>query len=179
MLDNQLIQLFRPVILSGLSALGLSNVVVRQSFQPTLQGAESGGVVYFYKLFDYRYGSLGYRDEWDIDNDVMRHVEIQHYETTFQINAMWIQNPSDVNGLTASDLVNIVSQIMQQPSTFELFASNDVGILRITEVGNTYFKDDYNNFEASPSFDFTLSHKQIREINSPIIDRVEENVYQI
>ena|ERR1700722_7123100 len=179
MLDNQLIKIFLPIIQNGLIDFGLTNVIVRQSNQPTQQGANSGQVVYFYKIGDYRYGFPGYHTYFDLNNLLMKQTYLQHYETTWQINAMAIQDPSNVDSLTASDLVNIVSEILQQDSTVIQFANNDIGILRITDVRNPYFVDDKDNFEASPSFDFTLSHKQIKETIIPIISETQAKIYQI
>jgi hypothetical protein len=179
MLDNELIKIFYPIIKDGLIDAGLTNVVVRQSYQPTQQGAEKQDAVYFFKIDDKRYGWVGMVDKWDFQSATMTHTEIQHYETTFQVNALSTQDPANENSLTASDLVNIVSQIMQSYKAQSQLASNDVGILRITNIRNPYFFNDRDNFEASPSFDFTLSHKQIRETTSPIIESAELKIYQI
>src|SRR5882757_7253312 len=104
MLDNQLIQIFRPLIVSGLASYGVPVVHVRQSFQPTQQGTESGVNVYFFKLGDHRWGSVETSDSWDLNLLQMTHTEMQYYESTFQVNALSIQDPSNINSLTASDI---------------------------------------------------------------------------
>src|SRR5882757_8006913 len=111
MLDNQLIQLFYPIISSGLIANGFTGVNLNQSYQPVQQGANSPPSVYFYKLFDKRYGFLKRTNIWDPINSQEVHTETQQYETTFQVNAWSQQDPTNINFLTASDLVNTVSSI--------------------------------------------------------------------
>lgn len=179
MLDNDLIKAFLPIINAGLIARGFNNVTVSQSYQPTQQGVFSGPSVYFFKVSDKRYGFLDRVSYWDEVNSQMVHTETQDYETTFQVNALSIQDPSDTDSITASDLVNTVSAILQSDSTVETLNSLDIGILRITDVRNPYFIDDKDRFEASPSFDFTLTHKQIYTTTVPVTLTIEPNIYRV
>lgn len=179
MTDNDLIRLFLPIIKAGLIADGFTGVTVKQSNQPTLQGANTNPTVFFYKLFDKRYGFLRRDSKWDEDAEIMTHTEMQMYETSFQINAMVMQNPSTPNQYTASDLVNEVAAIMQSDSTRKTLADSNVGILRVTGVRNPYFKDDYDKFEAFPSFDFTLTHRQTRVTTDPVVESTEFDIYRV
>jgi hypothetical protein len=179
MTDNELIRLFLPIINAGLVADGFTGVTVKQSNQPTLQGANTNPTVYFYKLFDKRYGFLRRDSTWNEDAEIMTHTEDQMYETSFQISAMVMQNPNTPYQYTASDLVNEVAAIMQSDSTRETLAASSVGILRVMEVRNPYFKDDYDKFEAFPSFDFTLTHRQTRVSTDPVIESVEFDIYRV
>lgn len=166
--------------MDGLIDYGLdTDVIVRQSYQPTQVGTESKSSIYFFKIGDHRYGSLGIFDEWDLNLLQMTHTEIQHYESTFQINALSIQDPSNITSLTASDLVNITSAILQSYKAQQSFSDNDIGVLRITDIRNTHFLNDMDNFEASPSFDFILSHKQIKKTVSPIVESKEIKIYRV
>lgn len=177
--DNDLIRLFRPIIIDGLTSLGYTEVPVLQANQPTQQGVVSSPAVYFYKVVDKRYGFLGREDKWDEDLSQMGHTESQWYETTFQISA-YVQ--IDVNSLTqytASDLVNSVAAIMQSDRTRAILMQEDVGILRVMEVRNPYFIDDKDQFEASPSFDFVLTHQQILKTVTPVVETVELDIYRI
>jgi hypothetical protein len=177
MLDNQLIQVFLPIINSGLATYGYIGVTVLASNQPTQQGIPTGPTVYFYKLNDHRLGFLRRFDEWDGVN--MIHTEEQQYETTFQVNSLVIQKPLTPNEYTASDLVNDVCSIMQSDSTREILYNNGISILRITDVTNGYFVDDKDNFEASPSFDFTLSYTRTKVSTGNVIDHVEFDVNRV
>lgn len=178
MLDNQLIQLFVPIIQQGLIAAGYTNITTKAAYQPTQQGINTNATVYFFKLYDHRYGFLKRQDVWNANTNQMIHTETQNYETTFQISALVIQDPKNIS-YTASDLVNTVAQIMQSDATRQTLLNGGVGIYRITEVRNPYFVDDKGRFEASPSFDFTLTHQQISTTIDPVIQNIQPGIYPI
>lgn len=179
MTDNDLIRLFLPVINAGLIADGYANVAVKQANQPTVQGVNTGPTVYFFKVDDHRYGFLRRDSIWDEDAETMTHTEEQVYETRFQISALVRQNPKIPYSYTASDLVNEVAAIMQSDQARETMQLSGVGILRVIEVVNPYFTDDRDQFEASPSFDFVLTHKQTRVTVDPVIDLYEINIKRV
>lgn len=167
--DNSLIQLFLPIIQAGLIADGFTTTIVKQSNQPTQQGIPTSPTIYFFKIYNKRYGFLGRYDRWDTINSQFVHTERQYYETAFQVSALVLQNPSDLTIPTASDLVNEVASIMQSDATRDILNSSGIGILRITDITNPYFTDDRDNFEAIPSFDFVLTYLNIRTSTSPQI----------
>jgi len=178
MQDNALIELFLPIITAGLTAAGYTGVATSASFQPTRQGVNSQPTVYFFKVGDHRYGFLKRFDKWDTVSEMMIHTEIQNYETTFQVSAWVIQNPASIS-YTASDLVNSVAQIMQSEATVNTLNASNVGILRVEPVLNPYFIDDKDRYEASPSFTFTLTHKQVSTVPIPVIQFVEYDIFPI
>ena len=178
MLDNQLIKIFLPIINNGLIGEGLVNVAVRQAYQPTSQGMKTGQSVYFFKVGDRRRGTVRVTEKFDALNSVMIREETTSYESTFQVNAYSIQDPSDTNQLTASDLVNLVSEILQREDTVQTLTSNSIGIIRIDEIRNPYFVNERNGFEASPNFDFILSHNQIRVTEIPVVESIEKHLYR-
>lgn len=175
--DNQLIQLFLPIINAGLLADGFTNVTVKQSNQPTMQGINTTPTVYFFKVNNKRYGYLGRDDTWN--GSQMVHTELQYFETVFQVSALVLQNPKFTSLPTASDLVNEVASIMQSDNTRAILNSSGVGILRISDILNPYFVDDKDNFEASPSFDFTLVYENTRTSTTPIINTFVPNFIAI
>lgn len=177
--DNDLIRLFLPIINTGLTNAGYTGVTVKQGNQPTQQGVNTNPSVYFYKLYDKRYGFLRRDDEWDLDNDTMIHTEIQLYETTFQIESLVRQIPLTPYQYTASDLINEVAAIIQSDYARQILTSSNVGILRVSDVRNSYFTDDRDQFEAIPSFDFTLTHRQTRVSTDPVIESVEFDIKRV
>jgi hypothetical protein len=178
MLDNQLIELFLPVIQSGLAAGGYTDVVVKAGNQPTQQGINTGPTVYFYKLYDKRYGYLQRSHVYNVNTGHTNEIETQNYETTFQINALVLQDPKNIS-YTASDLVNRVAAIMQSDATRATLAASSVGIFRIQEVINPWFVDDKGRYEASPSFKFTLTHQQITSTIDPNTNVVNFGIYPV
>ena len=175
--DNQLIQLFLPIIKAGLLADGFNNVTVKQSNQPTMQGINTNPTVYFFKLNNKRYGYLGRDDVWNGSQIV--HTETQYIESTWQMQALVLQNPATPNQYTASDLVNEVASIMQSDSTRTILNNNGIGILRVGDLINPYFVDDHDNFEASPSFDFVLIYQNTRTSINPIITTFTTDIVPI
>jgi hypothetical protein len=176
--DNSLIRLFLPIIQNGLIDSGFTNVVVQQANQPTQQGIPSAPTVYFYKLYNRRYGFLGRNDVWNDLSGRMDHSEKQYYETSFRIQALVLQNVRSP-GYTASDLANEVASILQSDKTLATLNSQGVGILRITDIANPYFTDDKDNFEALPSFDFTLLYLNDRLSTTPIVDTYQYGIYPV
>lgn len=175
--DNQIIQIFLPIIQNGLIADGFNGVTVKQSNQPTQQGIPITPSIYFFKVYNKRFGFLGRYDKWVMDQ--MQHHEVQYVESTFQIMALVLQYPITPNQYTASDLVNEVASIMQSDNTLGILNNNEIGILRITDVSNPYFVDDRDQFEASPYFDFTLVYKDDRASTTPIISEFDYNILPI
>lgn len=169
MTDNQFIQLFLPIIQAGLIADGFPNVLVKQANQPTQQGVPSIPTVFFFKVSNKRYGFLQRQDVWNSGLSKMVHTESQYYETTFQVSALVRQFPITPNQYTASDLVNEVACIMQADTTLSKLNAQGIGILRVMNITNPYFTDDRDQFEASPSFDFTLTSQSTRISNTPTV----------
>lgn len=167
--DNDLIKAIISIVKAGLIGLGYSDIIVKQSYQPTSQGAETGKTAYLFKLFDRRFGHVGRKDVWDQDTEKMIHTESQWYETTFQISTLVIQNPYNTNSLTSSDLANIICSILQSDFALNSFREQNIGVLRVTEVRNPYFVDDKDRNEASPSFDFILTHERVVTSENPVI----------
>ena len=153
-----------------------TSIAIKQSFQPVQQGANSMPTLYLNKVGDYRRGMPYRASVWDAVNNIETYTELQQYETTFQITAWATQDPSNVNSLTASDLANYAAYVMQSDGAIFAYQALGVGIMKIGDVRNPYFSDDRERFEASPSFDFTLTHKQTIILTTPVIT---ETVLQV
>lgn len=179
MRDNQLIALIISTIIAGEAIAGISNTPIKQAFQPTQQGVNTKPTAYLYKVGDRRKGWPQREDVWDADNDIMVHTESQKYETTFQASALATQNPKLVDSYTASDILNLIAYILQNSETIAMFEAQGVGILRIMDIRNPYFKDDRGRFEASPSFDFVITHKQTILSSVPKIDKEELRILTV
>lgn len=176
MQDNALIALIIATIIAGEQAAGITGTPIAQAFQPTMQGVNTEPTAYLYKIGDRRYGSLLRLDVWDKTSETMVHTELQKYETTFQISALFTQDPNTPTQMTASDLLNLIASILQSSVTIAAFQAQEIGILRVMDVRNPYFTDDRGQNEANPNFDFVIEHKQVIQTTSPV---VEETVLQI
>lgn len=167
MTDNQLIQ-FMAAQLDAAMVASNWNYIVLQKDNPTLEGIPSAPAVFFEKLFDHAYG-------WPIEDleynkppvDNYSDNETQLLETTFQISALVIQDPSNLNLPTASDVVNYLNLWLRHWVTLQQFRTQNVGILRVTQIRNPWFEDDRHRFEAHPNFDLVLTHQNVLTMTVP------------
>lgn len=179
MLDNQIIALVVQILIAGEATAGIAGTPIAAAFQPSRQGVNTPPTAFIFKIADHRYGYIQRSDKWDANNQQMVHTETQQYETTFQISALATQNPATPTQLTASDICNLCAAILQSDAAIATFEAQGVGIERVTDVRNPYFLDDRNQFEANPSFDFVLTHKQIITSTTPIVQSTEIEIYSV
>lgn len=166
MLDNALIKIFRPLMLSGLAMLGVE-AEVKQNYQPTTQGVDSGPTLYFTKLFDMPVGWPQREEIWDADASDYSHRETQLIETTFQMTGVLRQTAEDTDGLTAADLASIGRKILQHDTTLAALVEAGVSVLRIGQIRNVQIVNGEDENEAVPSFDFVLKHADVTVTTTP------------
>ena len=179
MLDNTIIALIISTLVAGETIAGIPGLPIAAAFQPTQQGVNTNPTIFIYKISDHRYGSMLREDIWDQVHSVMDHIESQQYETTFQISALATQNPKTPTQYTASDICNLCAAILQSDVAIQTMQAAGVGVMRVTEVRNPYFQDDRARFEASPSFDIVVTHKQTISSTIPIINAETIEVYEV
>lgn len=154
MTDNQIIRLFLPLLKAGMTAYGYP-VIIKQSYQPTEQGSDSEPQLFFTKVGDKRLGHPQRKSVWDTLLGKQIDTDTQLMEATYQLTALVRQTPTSEK--TASDYAHTAAMLMSGSEFLLALKAGGVGLLRITEVRNPYMKDDRDQFQASPSFDFTLS----------------------
>lgn len=179
MLDNQLIAIFIPLINTGLINLGYTGINITAGNQPVQQGANTAPTIYFYKITDHAYGFMKNNDEYDPMSDTIIKTQQQWYEADFQVNAWVTIDPSNVSAYTASDLVNATAFILNDDNTVTQLNQNNIGIYRISDMRNPYITNEYSRYQASPSFDFTLTHKMVSTSVVPVIESTESGIYGI
>lgn len=179
MTDNQLIQLFRPLIESALTQSGYTTTVVIQGPQPTQEGIPDVPTVFFKLLRDKPYG-FSINKETTAQNGDRIQTTAQWYETTFTMWARVTQIPSDVNIPTASDLAKFVATFLNSQWAITTFAASDVGILRIpAPVGNVIITNDRNQQEAFPGFEFTLTHQLTITRVIPVVQSIQSGIFPV
>ena len=99
----------------------------------------------------------------------MAYTETQQYLTTFQFSALATQDPSNITGLTASDIANLAASIMQSLSTITALEALGIGVLKIGEIRNPPFSDDRERWSYAPNFDCTFSTKQVVSSVQPVV----------
>lgn len=183
MLDNALITVIIGLIKSGLVSRGLDPaLLILQAYQPTDQGVPTANSAYIFKIGDRRYGFVEITDRWDEDLQLQIHTELQQYETTFQMSALAAQDPANPTQMTASDILNLIASILQSEAAITALETTQpfaMGIMRVTDVRNPYFTNDRGQLQADPSFDFTISHKQVIVTNDPTLETVEFQLLRV
>lgn len=167
----------KPLMLAhpDTAAVGLA-----KNYQPRQQGGSKNPYAYFFKPgVDRRYGHPQRKDVWDLDAETFVHTEVQVYESLWQFSAWVPQDPKDVDGLTESDILNVVSSIMQSDTIIAAFKAAGVGILRVTDVRNPYIVSDKDQFSAVPSFDISLTHERILSTTLPAVVTYDLNVSRV
>jgi hypothetical protein len=159
MLDNQLINLLATQLEAASAAAGWNYIVVQKD-QPTQQGIPTAPTIFFEKLFDNQHG-------WPMDSYAYQsasnnftETETQMVNTTFQISALVIQDPTNLSLPTASDVANFMQQYLSARWSINAFMEQDVGMLRVTSVRNPAFNDDRTLYEFNPNFDIVLTHSR-------------------
>jgi hypothetical protein len=160
--DNPLIELFIAQLTAAMAGAGWAYPIVQKN-QPTQEGIPTQNAVFFEKLFDNEYGWPGMSGEYvaptpPVAQGSYNKAEKQWVETTFQVSALAIQDPSNLNVPTASDIVNFVKRYINSRPVIYALKSSGVSILRIGQIRNPYFADDRDLYEANPNFDVILQH---------------------
>jgi len=137
-------------------------VTVRQSYQPTTQGAEISPALYFTKVDAKRIGNPKRDSTWDAINLKFVDTDIQRSEVTFQVTALVRQIPQATTQTqpTAADYAETAAMIVNSLNFINTMQASGIGVVRITEVRNPYFKNDRDQYEASPSFDITFIYNR-------------------
>lgn len=179
MLDNQLIILLLNTINPQLTAAGIPGTPIAASYQPTQQGVYNEPAAYLHKVGDVARGWPEKTYVWDDVLQQETYTETQIYETSFQISSLAIQWPGNVTQMTASDVLNLILYTLQNDITIQTLQAQGVGIYKVGDIRNPYFIDDVGRFEANPSLDFTLVHKQIISVAAPYTTDVEVTILPV
>lgn len=169
MLDNAFIILFRPLLLAGLTARGLTTVQVKQNYQPTQQGRADGPAIYFNKIFDHRYGSPRVEETWNATTGLKSRTTTQVVLSTWQFGAITNQDPSNDTELTAEDILKYAASAMQDEDFQAGLVAQGVNISRISDIRIVRVKNDRDQFESNPTFDAIINHTDVFVSNVPIV----------
>lgn len=178
--DKQIAALLMSELLPRMQAQpDLAGVLLARKYQPRQHGATTGPIVYFFKVGDHNHGSPQREDFYNEAGVIFDQTQRQLVETTYQLAAWVPQNPADVAALTESDVLNIVSAIMQSDALIAAFRAAGVGIQRVTDIRNPYFVDERDRFEAEPSFDIVLTHYRNLVSTTPRVETYEANIHRV
>jgi len=160
MTDNQVFAIIFAIVRDGCNDRGL-DVYVQQSFQPTQQGVPTKPILAIHRIDSKRYGWPENESYFDENNDVVVQRQSYWLESTYQLDCLAIQNPQTPQEFTAFDFVDAAAMILQTSKAVDAFRAAGIGILRIEPLRVQYFIDDKGRHEQVPSFDFTLTYRQV------------------
>lgn len=156
--DNALMALLISTISAGMTAQGIT-VGIKQNYQPTKQGTPTLPTLFLFKLHDVRLGFPKRKDVWNVDDEIMEHTETEIIESTYQVNALAIQNPANTTQLTANDYLRRATMVLQSDNAIKTLFNAGVGIYGIRAIRTVFFTDDKDNQESNPHFEFTVNHR--------------------
>lgn len=165
--EADIYDLLDAVLTSGLTARQIAAVTVFRMYQPRIVGPPGGMSIGLSNLLMDRYGFLQRKDVWNATTQLFDHHETQVYETHFQCNGLVKQQPptmantpTTVYPYMPTDLCRIAAEILQSDVGRSQLMAGGCGIERVTQIRRPYWKDDSDQFEESPSFDFVLTYSQ-------------------
>ena len=171
------------IILIGVIEIGLTdmsiNASVQQDYQPTQQGAPSSPFVALHNITNNRYGFKKNKTVYDADDDNLKQTQGVVMQRTYQVSAYAIEDPSDDEAVTAYDIVESVSSIMQSEKTQDALLANGISIFRVTDIRSPFFTDDKDRNEAAPSFDFVISYSQETITVANEVSTFEEDIHSV
>lgn len=169
--DRSLYTALIAVIRAG---MGMTSDVleIAQSNQLRAAGRPTTRALLLDKVGEYRYGHVKREDVPDPDDPLlMIHRETQIYETRVRVNGMAkpppVRGEVDANEPSASDLLNQAAAVLQSDEGMAALRAAGIAPLRVLEVRNPTFRNDQDQFEASPSFDFLFQHDQVTVTATP------------
>ncbi len=169
--DNQIIALIITVLRAGLTSIGITNVLIKQQFQPRQSAIETSPTLYLSKITAPRYGYPSRKDVYNSTTRQFDHSETVWRTPTWQVSGYALQDPTNIDSLTASDMTERAADVMQTSATRLLLLAQGVGIIRITDVRENYFLDERQRYEQNPSFDFVLSYQVTTNTTVQPVDR--------
>lgn len=177
--DNDILILLISVLRTGFTGLSLPDIGIKQSYQPTAQGVPLDPTLFIHKVMAPRYGFPGRFSTYNTMTANFDTVESIWRTPTFQISALAVQNPANVNSLTASDYAEMAADVLQTEATRQTLLQSDVGIYRIMTVRPAYFVNERDRFEQEASFDVTLTHKREFTLTTPAVTATEAEIHRV
>ncbi len=139
---------------------------VRLNQQPQQTARTNGPEVLFFQVMSARYGYPTRFERWNATTEEMETVQRSNWETTLQFNALYPHLPGDLDSLTPADMLAIASDAFQMDAFQTGLKALNAGVLRITDITNTPFRNDRDQPEFSPSFTVTITH--VKEFAYPV-----------
>lgn len=160
MINNEIAALFRAQMLAMLAEQGHPEVDVTASFQTDNQGRLSGPVLYFVELSDDPYGGQGYKTTHNALTGETIDTSMQRMRISYQVQGFAPVNKTDLTVLRAGDIVKMALMLLKSPPFIRALKDNGMGIEKIATTKPNFVVNDRAQYEAGPTFEFTMSYRR-------------------
>lgn len=179
MRDNEVIIFILSFLNSQFAQRNLSDVVIQQSYQPRDQGIELGRSVFIHKISAPRYGYPGNKSVYNDQTGLFENTQKQWVTPTYQFDCLSIQNPSDINSLTSSDLLEETANILQSYIAVKSFQEQNINIFKIESIRENYIINEEGRNEQLSSFDFKIGYQTVFSTNDFRVVDAEPNIFHV
>ncbi len=176
--DKQVLVILIGIIRAALNNQGITDIDILRGFQTRQQGVPERGVIYIHKISTQRYGHPEEVNAYNSGNDNIDQSS-RFWKTPAWQFSIRKQESTDVDAMTAGDLADIVSDIMQLPSTRDALLLSGIGLERVLQIRNMYEVNEKDRNEHIPNFDVTLSYNRVYESTVIAVDDIEHNISRV
>lgn len=177
MTNNEIAAFFRAQMLAMLAEQNHPEVAVTSSFQPNNQGRLDGPVLYFVEIGDVPHGAQ--RNSTQTIGLETTVTSSQRMRISYQVQGFAPANITDLSVLRAADVVKLALMLMASPPFIAALKANGMGIEKIPSTKPNFVVNDRAQFEAGPTFDFTLSYQRSIIQKSAIIQSAEFATHRV
>ena len=167
------------VLKTGLDAQSLNDVTIHQAYQPIKQGPTSGRGIYLHKIISKRIGHQGRKYVYNPGNDNFDVQEKSWRGATIQLMSSVSQDITDENSLTAYDIADTCSMILQSMTAIKELKTYGLSTEIIRDINQTFPLDDKDQFDLDPTFDFILLYEQTLSSTVPKVDTFEVDIKRV
>lgn len=179
MTNNEIAEFFRSQMLAMLTEQGHPEVRVTSSFQPTNQGRLDGPVLYFVEVGDIPAGAQGSVTTRDVATGQVVDISTQRMRLTYQVQGFAPADTTDLTTLRAADVTKLALMLLKSPPFIRALKSRTMGIETIGTTRPNFAVNDRAQFEAGPSFDFTMSYRRSIIQKSAVIETAEIAIHRV
>ena len=167
------------VLRTGLDDQGLNDVTIHQNYQPIKQGPDTARSIYLHKIISKRIGHQGRKHVYNSGNSNFDVQEKSWRGVTIQLMSLVSQDIDDEDSLTAYDIADTCSMILQSMSAIKELKTYGLSTEIVRDINQTFPLDDKDQFDLDPTFDFILLYEQTLSSTVPKVDTVEADIKRI
>lgn len=167
------------VLRIGLDDQNLNDVTIHQAYQPIKQGPDSARSIYLHKIISKRIGHQGRKYVFNSGNDNFDVQEKSWRGATIQLMSSVSQDITDENSLTAYDIADTCSMILQSMTAIKELQTYGLSTEIIRDINQTFPLDDRDEFSLDPTFDFILLYEQTLSSTVPKVDTFEADIKRV